>query len=129
MRKLLILAMLAFGTLAWAQAAAGNVGMNQEQTGNNVQQRGSDWYNQKLSAQADELSLINGTVAPSKTAALAPENLTAEQLPPSMAANFSPNESWYAQRITAEAAVNQRKEAVIKSSPGFVQESGALPEQ
>jgi hypothetical protein len=157
MRKLLLaVACLALGTFAWAQANSGagqqmnnqpgyssEQGVSSQQQLNSQQeqfnnqqagnfgaqnQAGADWYNQKLSAQVDQSSRVNATVAPSQTAALN-ETISAEQ-PSAMATNVAPGADWYNQKIAAQTDLSQREESVIKNSSGFAAANGggAMPE-
>ena len=97
MRKLLLIAMLALSTLAWAK---GKDHLNSQSSGN-------DWYNQRLSVAVNDQIRFNQTVSPSQNAFTEHENFTGPQ-PGSMAANTRGGDDWYNQKIAIAAEVNRR---------------------
>jgi hypothetical protein len=108
MRKLLLIALLAFGTVAWAQA---NFDHSQQMNqGFSDQRGGEDWYNRVLGAQVDQAARINQTLAPSQTASLEQENFAQ---PGAIAANAGTD--WYNQKVAAEAEMNGRIASALKS--------------
>jgi len=139
MRKLLLIAALAFATVAWAQTAGMNSdesqqtdqNFNQQQNqqmdqgldqrqgtdqGFSQQRGGDDWYNRVLSAAVDDLARTNETIAPSQTAFLEQPELFNTAQPGAIASNAgSSNNDWYNQKVAAEAEFDRRAESALKS--------------
>jgi hypothetical protein len=100
MQKLLLIATLSLATFAWAQPMADNMA--------NSQSADSNWYNQKVSQQAD----LNGRFidAGRQDALAQSENFNGSDEPGSMASNAGTQNSgddFYGQKVAGQASVNR----------------------
>jgi len=100
MRKVLLIAMLALSTLAWAHGAKKG---DQARAGN-------DWYQAQLNSQVNSFVAVNQAVAPSPTSEPA-----SFQAPGSMAAPGGGSDDWYNQKIKSASDVNRRDLSALKT--------------
>jgi hypothetical protein len=129
MRKLFLIVALALTTAAWAQTAGMNRGFDQEQP----KQGGGDWYQNHLNPYIDQFTLVNRHVSPeiagivdqqdqfngARPGAMA-ANAGERTLPgqEAMASNAGAGEgSWYDRKVQADATLNSRALAAIRSNP------------
>ena len=100
MRKLLLIAMLALSTLAWAHGA--------KKTDHQSSRAGNDWYQAMLNTQIDQSVRLNKTTGPPAIAFS--ENAPAQfQTPSAMAARQGgKGEDFYNQRVKIASEVHQR---------------------
>ena len=105
MRKLLLIAMLALSTLAWAK------GKDHLKS----QSGGGDWYNQTLASAVDDRVRINQTISPSQTAFAEGESFSGPQ-PGSMAASTGGGEDFYNQKVAIQSEVSRRDQAALKKN-------------
>ena len=106
MRKLLLVAMVALSTLAWAHGAKKT---DQSRSGN-------DWYNKVLAAQVDQRVRLNQTISPAATAFAEREPASFQQ-PGSMAARQGGRgEDWYDQKVKTQSEVNRRDLNALKGA-------------
>ena len=102
MRKLLLVAMLALTTMAWAHGAK-----KTDQT-----KAGNDWYQAMLDRHVDQQVKLNQTVSPAAT------EPAAFQAPSSMAAREGDRgEDFYNQKIRIQSEVSRRDLSALKSAP------------
>ena len=131
MRKLLLIATLALATAAWAQTA----GMQDEQLqssefqhGQAVSQQGDDWYQAHLNRYTDQFVRVNNGVSPTIAGIVDQQDqfygaqpgamaLNPGEGQEAMAANAGGEDSWYDRKVQADATLNSRALAAIRSNP------------
>ena len=105
MRKLLLVAMLAISTLAWAHGAK-----KTDQTS----QAGQNWYQAMLDRNVDQRVKLNQTISPAATAFAERETF---QQPGSMAAQQGGTAGdFYDQKVQIQSEVNRRDLGALKSA-------------
>lgn len=105
MRKLLLVAMVALSTLAWAHGAKKT---DQSRSGN-------DWYNQMLAAQVDQRVRLNQTISPAATA-FAERGPAPSGTPPAMAGRAGAQDDFYNQKVQIQSEVNRRDLNALKGA-------------
>ena len=114
MRKLLLIAMLALSTLAWAK------GKDHLQS----QKGGADWYNQSLTVQVDQFVRLNQIIPLSGTAIAEREPFNGQQ-PGSMAASQrgSASRDTIARGVANDSEINRRSLEALKNAPELSKKS------
>jgi hypothetical protein len=114
MRKLLLIAMLALSTLAWAK------GKDHLQS----QKGGADWYNQSLTVQVDQFVRLNQTIPLSGTAIAEREPFGGQQ-PGAMAApqQGSVSRDTIARGVANDSEINRRGLQALRNAPELSKKS------
>ena len=113
MRKLLLIAMLALSTLAWAK------GKDHLQS----QKGGADWYNQQLAVQVDQFVRLNQAIPLSGTAIAEREPFSGQQ-PGAMAApQGSGSRDTIARGVANDSEINRRNLEALKNAPELSKKS------
>jgi hypothetical protein len=131
MRKLLLIAVLALGTAAWAQSGMQNQQLKGSDfdRGQSTAQQGNDWYQAHLNRYIDQFTSVNNHVTPEiagivdqqdqfngAPAAMAGNagSLEGQQ---AMASNAGGEDNWYNRKVQADATLNQRALQAIRNNP------------
>ncbi len=110
MRKLLLIAMLAVSTMAWAHGAK----KMDNQTRSDA---GTDWYQAKLNPQIDQFVRLNKPeVIQSPSVAFSENKPVSFETPGSMAARQGGSD-WYDQKVKIAAEVNRSDLEALKNAP------------